>query len=301
MKIAITGGTGFIGRYIVSNLAAHGHSLNCWFREDSSREGMESNGDLTWIQGDLQSCANADSLIDGCDVVVHNAFWRPGERFQGQEGDIVKFVETNVIGTLRLIEAAIEANVKKFVYVSSCAVHEKILDDRPLDEAHPLWPRTHYGAHKAAIEKFVHSYGLGHDFDICAVRPTGVYGLHHRPEQSKWFDLVNSVVQGQAVDCRRGGKEVHAADVAESIRRLIDYPETKGEVFACYDQYISHHEVATLAKEISGSDSRIDGEISRPKNQIDNSKIGSIGMHFGGNELLKKTVKQLVEAARSSC
>ncbi len=67
----------------------------------------------------------------------------------------------NLLGTLELIEASIAAGVKRFIFVSTCAVHEKILDDRPLDEAHPLWPLTHYGAHKAAIEKFVHSYGYG--------------------------------------------------------------------------------------------------------------------------------------------
>ena len=57
------------------------------------------------------------------------------------------------MGTLRLIESARAAGVGRFVFISTCAVHEKILDDRPLDEAHPLWAMSHYGAHKAAIEK----------------------------------------------------------------------------------------------------------------------------------------------------
>jgi nucleoside-diphosphate-sugar epimerase len=49
-------------------------------------------------------------------------------------------------------------------------VHDVILQDRPLDEAHPLWPKSHYGAHKAAIEKFVHSFGLGEGYAICSLR-----------------------------------------------------------------------------------------------------------------------------------
>ena len=161
--------------------------------------------------------------------------------------------QTNIVGTLKLIEAALAAGVPKFIFVSTCAVHDVILSDRKLDEAHPLWPKSHYGAHKAAIEKFVHSYGLGHGYDICAIRPTGVYGLHHQPQHSKWFDLVQSVVRGESVDCSRGGKEVHASDVAEAIRVLLGYPGTRGESFSCYDQYISQFEVATLAKEITGS------------------------------------------------
>ena len=297
MKIALTGGTGFIGRYIIAELTAHQHQLKCWYRSENSRSGIDANDSVEWISGDLENCDSVPLLVEGCDAVVHNAFCRPGTKFQGEEGDIVKFVETNLIGTLKLIEASISAGASKFIFVSTCAVHEKILDDRKLDEAHPLWPRTHYGAHKAAIEKFVHSYGLGHDFDICAIRPTGVYGLHHKPEQSKWFDLIQSVVRGDTVDCRRGGKEVHAADVAKAIRVLLGSPDTKGEAFSCYDRYVSQFEVATLAKKLSGSGAVIEGEITRPKNEIDHSKIKSVGMEFGGDELLKTTIQQLVEAA----
>ena len=304
MKIALTGATGFIGRYLLNNLVDHSHELNCWYRSKSSLGPLSNIPAVTWKPGDLKDDDSAASLVEGCDAVIHNAFWRPGKKFQGEEGDIVTFVKTNLVGSLKLIEAAIEAKVKKFVFVSTCAVHEKILDDRALDEAHPLWPKTHYGAHKAAIEKFVHSYGLGHDFDICAIRPTGVYGLHHQPTQSKWFELVKSVVRGENVECFRGGKEVHAADVAKSIRLLLESSVqnggsvTKGEVFSCYDRYISQFEVATLAKQLSGSSSIIGGQVTRPKNEIDNSKIRSMGMIFGGQQLLENTVKKLVEAAK---
>lgn len=299
MKIALTGGTGFIGRYLLNELTAHGHALQCWYRTESSIEALKDRDKISWIAGDLATCESASELVAGCDAVVHNALWKPGDRFQGAEGDIVQFVQTNVIGTLKLIEAAIAAGVSKFIFVSTCAVHDVILSDRKLDEAHPLWPQSHYGAHKAAIEKFVHSYGLGHGFDICAIRPTGVYGLHHQPVKSKWFRLVKAVVEGKTVDCNRGGKEVHAADVARAIRLLLDYSETRGQAFSCYDRYISEYEVAELAREISGSSADIRGEITRPKNQIDNSKIRAAGMQFGGDELLRQTVMQLVEAAQS--
>src|SRR5690606_1214457 len=113
---------------------------------------------------------------------------------------------------------------QRFVFISTCAVHDTILNDRTLDETHPLWPHSHYGAHKAAIEKFVHSYGLGQGFPICALRPTGVYGVNHPVEASKWFDLVRSVVRGETVTCNRGGKEVHAADVAKAAHLLLHAP-----------------------------------------------------------------------------
>jgi nucleoside-diphosphate-sugar epimerase len=188
------------------------------------------------------------------------------------------------------------------VFISTCAVHEKILDDRSLDETHPLWPTSHYGAHKAAIEKFVHSYGLGMGFPICALRPTGVYGVAHPVEDSKWFGIVRDIVAGRNVTCRRGGKEVHAADVAKAVKTLLEAPRESiaGEAFNCFDLYVSEWDVAHLAKRLSGSPSKIHGQQTRPKHQIATDKIGRLGMRFGGQEQLEQTIGELVKAARRS-
>lgn len=298
MKIAVTGATGFIGRYIVNQLDSEGHSLKCWHRESSKRDGFEHLKNLIWVAGDLGDRTQAETLVEGCDAVVHAALYRQGKSFMSAEGDLIEFVEKNIVGTLKLIEAAREAGVERFVVVSTCAVHDKILDDRPLDESHPLWATSHYGAHKAAIEKFVHSFGLGQNYPICAVRPTGVYGVAHPAENSKWFDLISAVVRGENVECTRGGKEVHAADVAKAISILLTAEGIHGEAFNCCDRYISDFEVATLAKQLSGSSAEISGESKQPKHQIETGKIRSLGMQFGGTELLRDTVAELVKKAQ---
>jgi len=230
---------------------------------------------------------------------VHAALYRPGTGFRGAEGDLVTFVERNVLGSLRLIETARAAGVRRFVFISTCAVHEQILDDRPLDERHPTWTKSHYGAHKAAIEQFVYSYGLGLGYPICALRPSGVYGLTHPPEDSKSFALVKAVAAGQAVSCTRGGKEVHAADVAKAVSVLLAAPDAAiaGQAFNCCDGYISDWDVAHLAKEIAGSSATISGHQTAPKNQIVTDKLQAIGMTFGGRPLLEATIRQLVAAA----
>lgn len=205
MKIAVTGGTGFIGHYIARQLAAGGHQLRCWYRQSSDRGGLEDIApQLEWLDGDLGNPRAIEQLVAGCDAVVHAALYLPGDRFQGGEGDVVEFAEKNILGTLRLIESARRNDVGRFVFISTCAVHDKILGDRPLDETHPLWAKTHYGAHKGAIEKFVHSYGYGEGYPICALRPTGVYGLARPASQSKWFDLILDVVGGKDVTCNHG-------------------------------------------------------------------------------------------------
>jgi nucleoside-diphosphate-sugar epimerase len=157
MRIAVTGGPGFIGHYIVQRLASAGHSVRCWYRPTSNRSGLEDVA-IEWLPGELNDEGASRSLVTGCDAVVHAALFRPGTGFRGAEGDVIEFVERNVVGTLRPIESAHRAGVGRFIIISTCAVNEKILDDRPLDENHPTRATSHYGAHKAAIEQFVHSY-----------------------------------------------------------------------------------------------------------------------------------------------
>lgn len=301
MRIALTGASGFLGRYLVRHLLSQGHSLACWYRPASRREGLPPDGpNLAWVPGDLSDKSAGEALVRGCDALIHAALSRPGTAFMGGEGDLGRYLERNLLGTIRLIEAARGAGVPRCVVISTCAVHDVILNDRPLDETHPLWPKSHYGAHKAAIEAFVHSFGLGDGYNISALRPTGIYGLADPPDRSKWFDLVGRVVRGETVDCQRGGKEVHAADVARASGILLGAkPEAvAGQSFNCYDRYISEWEVATLAKEISGSHATIQGECPSPKHQIDTTKLRSLGMEFGGRPLLVQTIRELVEAQR---
>jgi len=303
MRIGVTGATGFLGRYVVDRLTAQGHECRCWHRPGSDLGGFETHGGaIAWVEGALGRRGSAEALVEGCDAVVHAALDRPGRGFQGAEGDVVAFVETNVVGTLRLVEAARKAGVGRFVFISSGSVHEKILPGRPVDETHPAWPASHYGAHKAAVEAFVHSYGYGEGYPICALRPTGIYGLARPAVDSKWFGLVRDVARGLDVTCERGGKEVHAADVARAAETLLTAgaPRVAGEAFECYDRYTSEHEVATLAKQLSGSPSAVFGTAPTPKNEIATDKLRALGMEFGGRPLLVDTVKQLLAAAAAT-
>ena len=296
MQIAVTGATGFLGRYIASHLSTQGHACRCWFRPGSDRGGFESGFKIEWLPGELGDREAANSLVRGCDAVVHAALYHSGGGFRGGEGDLLQFAEQNILGTLQLITAAREAGVGRFVFISSCAVHEKILADRPLDETHPTWSTSHYGAHKAAIEQFVHSFGYGEGYPICALRPTGIYGVARPVEHSKWYELIRAVVADEAVDCRRGGKEVHAADVARAVEVLLSADAIAGEAYDCYDRYVSEYEVATIARELTGSRSQITGVATSAKNEIVTAKLQRQGMRFGGRPLLEETIRKIVEA-----
>jgi nucleoside-diphosphate-sugar epimerase len=305
MLIAITGATGFLGRYVVRHLAGAGHRLRCWHRPDSDRSRMDDVAHaVEWLPGELGNSAAARQLVRGADALVHAALYRPrGSTFSaGGQHDLLGFLRRNLMGSLELFQAALDAGVGRCVVVSTCAVHEVILQDRPLDEAHPLWPKSHYGAHKAALEAFVHSYGLGQGWPVCALRPTGIYGLAHPPLASRWFDLVGRVLRGEPIASDRGGKEVHAADVARAVRLLLDAEAglIAGQSLNCYDRYVAEQDVARIAKELTSSPSAIADLNRGPKNQIDTRKLRALGMTFGGEALLRRTVQELIEAHRGS-
>lgn len=302
MRVAVTGATGFLGRYLVRDLAAGGHRLRCWHRPASDRSGFEDvAAALEWLPGRLGDEAATRALVEGADAVVHAAVeWEgPRNRGRGQHGDPGTFFGVNLIGSLQLLQAAFAAGVPRFVFISSCAVHDVILDDRPLDETHPLWPADAYGAYKAAVEAYVHSYGR-QGWAVCALRPTGINGLAHPPRVSRWYDLVGSVLRGERIETARGGKEVHAADVARATSRLLgaDAAAVTGQAFNCYDLYVPEEQVARLAKELTGSASEIAALNRGPKHQIETGKIRKLGMTFGGQELLRRTVQELVAAHR---
>jgi nucleoside-diphosphate-sugar epimerase len=304
MLIAVTGATGFLGHYLVRVLAAQGHRLRCWYRPSSDRSGLEAEaGAIDWCPGELADPQATAGLVRGVDAVVHAALqWpRSGGSRSGRPDDPVAFLEANLMGSLRLFQEARQAGVPRLVFISTCAVHEVILNDRPLDETHPLWPSSHYGAHKAALEKFVHSYGLGQGWPICALRPTGIYGLAHPVRDSRWYDLVGQVLRGEPVAAPRGGKEVHAGDVARAVALLLTAEDRAiaGQAFNCYDRYIAEQEVASIARELSGSLSTIADMNRGPKNQIATGKLRVLGMTFGGEPLLRHTVGELVDSHRS--
>jgi len=303
MLIAVTGATGFLGRYVVRQLAGNGNSLRCWYRSGSNRNGFgEAASAIEWLAGSLGDIPATEALVRDVGAVVHAALEWEGPRHSQQRPaiDLEQFLQANLMGSLRLFQAARAAGVPRFVFISTCAVHEVILDDRPLDETHPLWPMRHYGAHKAALEKFVHSYGLGDGWPICALRPTGIYGLAEPPSASRWFELVGQVLRCEPIATATGGKEVHAADVARAVRLLLeaDPKRIAGQAFNCYDRYVSEQEVARIAKELSDSASTIANLNRGPKHQIVTENIRSLGMNFGGEAILRQTVRELIDAQR---
>jgi len=295
MKVAVTGGTGFLGRYLIRRLLLAGHQVIAWYRSTPPTSDGLSAAD--WIPGQLGDRNDAEQLLASADAIVHSGLYRERDSFMAPADDPVEYWQRNTTGSLILLDTARRCGVTKFLFVSSGAVHDTVLPDRTLDETHPRLPSTLYGAYKASVETLIHHYGCGDGLLTAAIRPTAIYGVADPPQHSKWFQLVRDVSTGRDVEATGGSKSVHADDVAKAATLLLDHldREHSGQAFNCCERMISDHEVATIAKDLTDSDSTIHGQPKHAKNQIVTDRIESLGMTFGGEPLLRETIAKLID------
>ena len=291
MLVAVTGATGFLGQHVVSDLLRNGHSVRGWTRKnDPPRlEGVE------WVQGELDNRQSIGQLVSGCNAVVHTALAREGDSFMSAPDKPLDYIQTNLMGSISLLETACSQAVERFVFVSSGAVHQNVVDGIPLDEQHPLHPGSLYGACKASMETMVHAYGSSGRLNAATLRPVSIYGVEDPVQDSKWYGLIQSVARGESVRAEGGGKVVHVADVAAAISTLLATDHAiAGETYNCCDRFFSEHAVAERVKAITGARAEILGEPKSSGREMSSAKLESLGFQFGGISKLDETIRQLV-------
>ncbi len=294
--IAITGATGYVGRFVVAELQRRGMPIRALARSQSNRDGLEQPVD--WITGDLRTPDAIRQLVDRADAVVHLAYEHvPGKYRNGEGDDLPAWLEANLNGSLQLLEAANQAGVKRFIFLSSRAVFSRTEPGQILDERHPTSPDTHYGAYKAAVEAFMQIYAHQGTMATCAIRTTGIYGLTYPLQQSKWWDLIQAVLNDQPITTNRGGTEVHGEDVARVIATLLTRPAMDVNVLHLSDLYVTMREIVRLARQFAQRPGDLPPESPPAQNVMVSRYLDEIGITLGGSPLLEKTVSQLVNAA----
>lgn len=296
MLVALTGATGFIGSYTAAALRRAGHDVRALVRESSRRDHVAAHVS-EWRVGDAADPQALAGLVAGVDAVVHNAVdWDALER-----SPVTNF-ERNVLGSLRLLEASRQAGVAQFVFVSSVAVYQEILPDRTLDENHPTWPGSIYGAYKAAVEPHLKAYHDTYGMNTSAWRPAAVYGVDPVLKSSQWYDLIVKAQGGGTVDTPAGGKITHVQDVADALALAVGDASVAGQFYNLVDGYLYWQTAGEFAKEISGSAATIvERKGAGPRNQFDTRKaINFFGRHDNavalrrGNEGVRAYVAELL-------
>ena len=297
MKIAITGLSGFLGYYVAKKLFQRNVQIQALVRSTSDTSHLsEYEEKITFVQGDLGDREALKKFVEGADIVIHMAYERNGTGFHDSaRNNIRQLLDVNLSGSLELLDAAKQHGVKQFIFTSSCAVYGYIFPDIKLDEQHPLMPDSNYGAYKAAVEAFCHSYFLSKSINTTMFRPVGIYGIDPNLAHSEWYDLIKNIKNGVDVEVVGGGKIVDVKDVAHAIDAAIENRDAFGKVYNLSDFYIDNISIAKMAKEICGSKSKISGTPKQPKNTIDNTKSKKLGVRYAGTEDLRQYIKGLIE------
>jgi nucleoside-diphosphate-sugar epimerase len=264
MLIALTGVSGFLGRYTAAALRRKGHRVRALIRSAAQRSQDGTIAD-EWQVGDQYDPPAQSELLAGADVVIQAAIdWKALN-----QGPIPNF-ERNVLGSLRLLEAARQAGVRQFLFVSSLDVYHEILSDRSLDETHPTWPASIYGAYKAAMELHLKAYYTSHAMNTSAWRPATMYGLNLKLEKSLWFDLVKTVKEGGEVSTDEDGLLVHVEDVAKGLALAVGDESVAGQFYNLVDCSLEWQEAAEITRALAGSGAVIHNRPSRGVQQLFN-------------------------------
>jgi len=178
MKCLILGGGGFLGSHLCEALLAQGHDVRILDRPNLARfKPFQHHATVEWIDGDFVNLKDVDSAVSGCDIVYHLVSTTLP---RSSNENPVYDVETNVIGTLHLLESVRKHNVKKIIFVSSGGTVYGIPEEIPIKESHPTEPICSYGISKLAIEKYMSLFHLLHGIEYCVLRLSNPFGERQR-------------------------------------------------------------------------------------------------------------------------
>lgn len=202
-KVLVTGAGGFIGSHLVEKLAADGAEIRAFVEydsrgswgwlDDAAPETLEA---VEIIAGDIRDSHAVRQAVAGCDTVLHLAalIGIPYSYLAPES-----YVDTNVTGTLNVVQAATDLGVSRVVHTSTSEVYGTA-QYVPIDEKHPLNPQSPYAATKVGADQIALSYGRSFGTPVTVVRPFNTYG----PRQSARAVIPTIITQLAAHDPKSG-------------------------------------------------------------------------------------------------
>jgi NAD dependent epimerase/dehydratase len=275
-KILVTGADGFIGSHLTEELVRQGHdvrafvfynSFNSWGWLDSSDEEIRRSLDV--FAGDVRDPHGVRQAMKDCDVVFHLAALI-AIPYSYHSPDT--YVDTNVKGTLNVVQAARELGVEKVVHTSTSEIYGTARYV-PIDEEHPHLGQSPYSASKIGADQIALSFHLSFGTPVGIIRPFNTYG----PRQSARAVIPTIISQIATGSCKIKLGSLHPTRdfnyVKDSVRGFIAFAESDrsvGEVINIASNYeISIGDtVQTIASlmgrkiEVESDDERVRPELS---------------------------------------
>ncbi|OCG74858.1 GDP-mannose 4,6-dehydratase [Microbacterium sediminis] len=273
-KVFVTGSDGFIGSHVVDALIARGADVTAlcvynsfgsrgWLDESKTFAAAERDGQVRTVLGDVRDAEHMRTAIAGHDIVLHLAalIAIPYSYVAPRS-----YVETNVIGTLNVLEAARAAGVSRMVHTSTSEVYGTP-DSVPIREDHALKGQSPYSASKIAADKMAESYARSFDLPVVTLRPFNTFG----PRQSARavIPTVLSQMLAGVQNIRLGALSpqrdfTFATDTAEGFLRAAVAQVGNGEVIQLgTGRTVSIGELVDLCKAVTGSNATIETDEAR--------------------------------------
>lgn len=236
-KILVTGAAGFIGSTLVDKLLANGCNVVGFDNFNPYYSGKEDNitncmakSNFSLVRGDILNYDVLMKAMNGVEIVFHLAA-QPGVRYSLENPILTNKINTE--GTLNVLEAARECNVKRVINASSSSVYGNPVYT-PVDENHPLNPLSIYGVTKLATEKYCTIYSKMHNQYIVSLRYHSVYGPRGRPDMAvyKWID---SLFRKKPITIFGDGSQTRdmtfVDDIIDGTIKAAEVDGIKGEIF----------------------------------------------------------------------
>mgnify|MGYP000468814546 CR=1 FL=1 len=273
MRLAITGGTGLVGRFLVEEALAAGDAVTVLTRT-APPAGFFSAPvtHLPYALGDTPP-------LDGCDALVHCAFLHAPGRYRGGEGDDpAGFIRANLDGSVRLFEAAKSAGISRVLFLSSRAVYGAYPPGTPLSEDMEPRPDTLYGEVKWQAEQALDALAAP-GFATASLRATGVYGPAGPGQRHKWADLFDDFLAGRPI-APRCATELHGADLAAAARLLLRSAETGP--FNASDILLDRHDLLARVAGLTGNLHPLPARATAPVSAMTTGRLRALGWRPGG-------------------
>lgn len=295
MTVLITGGTGYVGRFVVEELIRAGHAVAVSGRQPPEPDFFSAP--VSFRPMTLDPATVDPRHFAGIDHVVHAAFHHVPGRYRGGEGDSpAEFRRLNLDGSVALFRAAKAAGVRRVAFISSRAIYGPKPSGTVLAEETPAEPDTLYGMVKRDAEEVL--AGLASpDFGTASLRLTGVYGPAGPGHSHKWTPLFADRLAGRPVS-PRCGTEVHGTDAAAAVRLALESDALTGHgILNVSDLLVDRRDVLAIFDEEAGLALPLPAAASGEAfKAMATDRLRSLGWRPGGRPLFEKTVRELSRA-----